>query len=148
MLCPQCVEMSLHKFSFDMLDEEVLVPCVQWLFPASVQPQIDAPVSTSHVMLFVHVMATGSDVLCNKNPVSHDVQSSALSFPQLAPAAAVPLAHVHTGALYAAAENATLSTAMSPFQLEPFVPLKRTRVAPAGRSTPAACHGSLSLACR
>eukprot|EP01049_Picozoa_sp_SAG25_P013840 SAG25_NODE_2257_length_1780_cov_1.491374_2_plen_169_part_00 len=61
---------------------------------------------------FVHVMATGStmrpaahvgilihvfDVLCKKNPVSHDVQSSALSFPQLAPAAAVPLAHVHTG---------------------------------------------------
>ena len=99
-------------FCAPVLDEGDLVPRVQWLLPASVQPQIDASLSKPHVMLFVHVMATGStmrpaahvgilihvfDVLCNKNPVPHDVQSSALSFPQLAPAAAVPLAHVHTG---------------------------------------------------
>ena len=35
-------------FCAPVLDEGVLVPRVQWLLPASVQPQIDVPLSKPH----------------------------------------------------------------------------------------------------
>ena len=125
-----------HVLTYDDAEERQLGVTHFSVYVSSTSPGLQ-------VTFFTHLLVEP----CSINPALHDVHTSG-ELVHTGPNAALPFVHLHAYlAAYAVADTATVSIDMSPCQLEPLVPLKRTWVVPAGRFSPDARHASVCLTC-